>query len=718
MYQATTSSVSAQMPTERNFVIAFQSFELIIDDSALLCIPSMFDEERLQSKGENIMRQVETMKIIAIDYETHLIGNGAVFPKPVCLSWYDGTSTGLLNAKEAEGFLYRHLIDSTIIAHNAVFECGVTITHYPDLANQVFDALDNGRIYCTKINEALWNVQREKALMKLTLADLVQHYFKVDISAGKSEPDAWRLRYSELDGVDISDYPEAARDYAIDDSIWAYKVYKQQQPIGQTLALKSAVYLNLMGAQGFAIDQSRVLLLEQEIWEYLTPRYDFLVQQGFCDYIPKQRQPRKRIKLLTEYIEGLGIDLQQTIKGGTATSGEALASYMTQVDDAVIKAFSELSKYEKIMTAYISHLKDAPKIYSQYSTTKNTGRTSSSGSKLFDSVNIQQIPRTVEAVSYDVRNCFVPRPGFKICSIDYSGLELCSAAHQLYTTVGYSYMRNALNEGDKPTDMHSKLAAKIKKVTYDDFMEHKKEPDYKDARQKAKPINLGFPGGIGYDTMRHLMWRDGIKTRYQVLETARRKTDLYYYLTNIGAPDLRIRRNGKHEYALVQDELVTLKRSIFDLYPELEEFLKETHNKFLTGKMKYVKNEFGEWEEEPMYMYDIYGFKRDWCTYTALCNGYLMQTPSAVGAQKAVNAICRKFYGNADIIPQAFIHDEIVFEIRDLRTDLVEQAANIMIEEMQTVLSSVRIAVEASVSDYWQKADGFWTRAFWCDAQR
>ena len=655
------------------------------------------------------------MNTIAIDFETHLIGNGAVFPKPICLSAYDGNQTYLFNSDEGREFLSKHLNSSLIIAHNAVFECGVIITHYPELADKMFEALDNGLVYCTKVNEAIWNAQREKSIMKLTLAELVFHYFKKDISASKTA-DAWRLRYDELENIPISEWPKEASKYAIDDSIWAYKLYKVQKPIEQGLALKAAVHLNLMGAQGFLIDQERVLLLEKEIWQYLTPRYDLLVAEGYCNKMPNGSY-KKKIKLLKEYVESLGVDLQYTLKGGTATSSEALSAYLTQKDDPILKAFSELSKYEKILTAYISRLKGSKKIYSQYSTTKSTGRTSSSSSNLFDSINIQQIPRTVEAVSYDVRNCFVPREGFKICSIDYSGLELCSAAHQLYTTLGYSYMREALNSGEKPTDMHSKLAAKFKKIPYEEFMLHKSEPEYKSDRQKAKPINLGFPGGIGYDTMRHLMWRDGIKTRFQVLETAKRKNDLYYYLTNLSAPDLRIKRTQKGEYALVQDELVMLKRSIFDLYPELEEFLKEKHNKFLTGKTKYVKNEFDEWEEEPMYMYDIYGFKRDWCTYTALCNGYLMQTPSAIGAQKAMNALIRKYWKHPDVIPQAFIHDECVFEVREGRTDLMEEAAYIMIEEMQNVLSSVRIAVEASVSDYWQKADGYWTKSFWRDAK-
>lgn len=654
---------------------------------------------------------------IAIDFETYLISDGNVFPKPVCLSWYDGKETGLLDREGGRQFLAKHLNKDLLIAHNAVFECGVIVIHYPELTQLVFDALDNDLIYCTKINESLWNIQREKKLMKLTLMDLVAHYYETDISAGKAV-DAWRMRYSELDGIPISEWPKEAVDYAIDDSIWAYKIFNKQVGINQSLALKSAVHLNLMGQEGFNTDQSRVELLEKEIWDYLTPRYDYLVSKDFCYYMPKQRQPRKRMKKLREYIESLDVDFMYTDKGGIATSAEALESYQNQVEDSVLKAFSELSKYEKILTSYIKNLKGNPKIYSQYSTTLNTGRTSSSGSKLFASVNIQQMPRAVEGVTYDVRNCFVPRPGFKICSIDYSGLELCSAAHQLYTTLGYSYMRDALNEGNKPTDMHSKLAAKIKKIPYEQFMEHKKEADYKDARQKAKPINLGFPGGIGYDTMRHLMWRDGIKTNFRVLQTSKRKSDLFYYLTNLAAPDIRIKRMNKVEYALVQDELVMLKRYMYDLYPDLEQFLKETHNRFLTGKKRYVKNDFGEWEEEPMYKYMCHGFTRDWCTYTALCNGFLMQSPSAVGAQKAMIGLNKAFYKCPDVYLQAFIHDEAVFEVRPDRIDLIEEAAYIMINEMSSVLSSVRIAVEASLSDYWQKADGYWTQAFWKDSLR
>jgi len=418
------------------------------------------------------------------------------------------------------------------------------------------------------------------------------------------------------------------------------------------------------------------------------------------------------MKKLKEYAETLGLDLKYTPKGNVKVDGEALEYYLGQKEDPIFRAFSKIADREKILTGYTSRMSSSP-IYSQYSTVKSTGRTSSNGSKLYTSVNIQQMPREVKGVKWDVRNCFVPREGKKLVSIDYAGLELASTAHQLYTVYGRSAMRDTINSGDSPVDMHSMLASRILRMSYEGFMSRKAE--LKDTRTLAKPINLGFPGGIGYDTMRHLLWQAGIKTKFNVLHKDAFKRNLVSLKWALGAEDVRIARLSKTEYALVQDELVTLKRDFFNLYPELEDFLKDRHNRYLTGKTRRVKNEYDEWEEEPMYSYDIHGFKRDWCIYMAFCNGFLMQTPSAIGAKAAVIGVARKYWDNPDLTPLAFIHDEIIFEVTEDRKDLVDDVANIMITEMQNTLKSVRITVEASMMDYWQKADGFWTKQYFKD---
>lgn len=645
--------------------------------------------------------------LVAVDFETYLIDKTAIFPKPVCLSAFNGTEAFLFRGQEMFDYLDKALEEDTIIAHNAVFECGVIIKHFPSLQEKLFNALDEDRIVCTKINEELLDNGREKKVNRYNLAHLVQHYFNEDISAGKGE-DAWRMRYSELENVEH--WPQEAIDYAIDDSIWAYKVHQRQGVLEYKLAVKAAVYLNLIGSTGMLLDNSRVDILKKEVTEYLQPRYNYLIEHDLCVF--DKGKHKKQMKKLAEYISDLEIDKRYTAKGNIKVDGESLDNYLAQLpEDKVLKTFYEISKYEKILSAYLNRMSETDVIYTQYSTTKTSGRSSSNSSSLFPSMNIQQMPRQVPNVSYDVRNCFIPRKGFKLLSIDYAGLELCSTAHQLYKFYNRSKMRDLLNQGDEPTDMHSMLAARLQHVTYEEFIKNKAK--YKDVRQKAKPINLGFPGGIGYEVMRNQLWKDGIKTQYKILHTEEKKRNLHYFLHQLSRPDLRIARTKKNEYALVQDELVLLKRQFFDLYPELEWFLKEGHLKFQDGGVRYVKNDFDEWEEEPTHTYTIAGYTRTGCTYTALCNGYLMQTPAAIGAQHAVCKIVNKYYNHPDVQPLAFIHDELVFEIKEDRKDIVENLAYMMIDEMKKVLSSVRITVEASMMDQWQKEDGFWTEKYW-----
>lgn len=656
---------------------------------------------------------------IAIDFETHLIGPGAIFPKPVCVSAYEEGRDALLFAgmKDMERFLKQLLeSDNIIIAHNATFECGVIYFHFPHLVPLLFKALNAGRIKCTKITEETINVTREKPKYNFSLAGLVLDYFKVDISATKGE-DAWRLRYSELEDVPLEDWPIEATSYAKDDSVWAYKLDEIQKKVESRLSVQSAVYLNIMAAKGMRVDQERVLLLEKEILTFLEPHYKYLIEKGFCSR-QLNNKVKKEVKKLKIHVQELGVELKYTKKGGISTDAEALEFYCNQKEDKVLSSFAEIAVYEKVLTSNIANMKlpeGEENIYTTYATVKTTGRTSSSKSGLFPSLNIQQMPRQVPNVSYDIRNCFIPAEGKKILSIDYAGLELASTAHQLFTVYKKSAMKDLLNSGDSPIDLHSKLAARITDITYEAFMEKKKE--YKDARQLAKPINLGFPGGIGYDTMRHQLWKDGIKTYFEVLHTDKSKKSIqhYYFKFRNEYPDLRMTRLNKNEWALVRDELVKLKRDFFDLYPELERFLKDTHTRYVTGKEKWIKNEYDEWEKEPMYRYDVHGFVRDWCVYTAFCNGFLMQSPSAAGAKKALNAVMYKYHDHPDIRPLAFIHDEILFEVNESRIDLIDDAASIMIDEMQTVLTSVRITVEASLSDFWQKADGYWTKQYFKD---
>ncbi len=760
--------------------------------------------------------------MLAIDFETYLISPEHPAPKPVCISWYDGKNSGLvIGMDNMEKFLSTALKHPLIVAHNMKFESTVIHAWFPRLRPLLDEAFDNERLMCSKVNETLLTCVRDpnrskeeiaaKRSLSLSLAALVLSYFGEDISESKKDPNAWRLRYSELEGVDP--WPQEAIDYAISDSVWSYKLAEIQmsglEGFDMFAPVRAEHYLNVMANYGILVDKDRVLLLEKELKEKILPAQLFLVEKGLMRHVGgefktntsklttfvakavekdalklnksgkvsitksavkkylnfcKTEEARKILDAFHKNVyEGiLDADIEETLKNANirvrvnegfsknskemqaylkenvpkdilkvtakrfiSTKKEDLELYCAGGDEA-LKGLMKIMEYEKVLSAFVSNLKTAnPLIRTEYNGIVKTGRTSSHGSKIYPSVNIQQMPRAVEGVTYDVRNCYVPRPGYKICSIDYSGLELASCASQLYKYFGESNMRDTINAGEEPTDMHSVLAARImsmqekREVTYEEFVANKKQGKYKELRQISKQVNLGFPGGLGYSTTRSLLYKDGIRTKYVILNSSPYERVILTDVKRFQAeePNLRCERTGFREYSLVYDELVSLKAELIALYPELGIFLKEEHEKFKTGEKRRMMNDFGEWEWQEMYSYDIGGFKRDFCTYTEFCNGFLMQSPSAKGAKLALANAVRKYDGTGKVNCLAFIHDEIVFEVKEgpEMLDLVEDMAYIMIDSMQEVLKGVRVSVEADVMDYWKKSGGFYVKSFFKD---
>jgi hypothetical protein len=671
------------------------------------------------------------MQNIAIDYETYLIGDEEPIPRPVCLSYADQHESGLLvGTEQIEKYLKEILeSDKLIIAHNVTFELLVTYYYFPNLRELVIKKLEHGEFFCTQLYQQLLDNLSKKELPDKSLAGLVNVYFEEDISESKKDPDAWRLRYSELDGVSKEDWPKEAIDYAINDSIWALKLHKKQLQINDKLRFKSHIQasfaLNWMAARGIIIDKSRVKILDEELNGILQPNYEKLEQKDFMKR-DKRNKLSKNVKTLREYIGEKYKNLKYTPKNDVQVSGEALDFYLLEQEDEVLELFRKIGVYEKAKTAFVARLKTVNEVIrTNYNAIMRTGRTSSRTSKTYPSVNIQQMPRALKNVTWDIRNCFVPRPGFKLVTIDYNNLELLSCAHQLYSYYGHSNMRDIINSGDSPTDLHSVFACELmssdthKHITYDEYVKHKKDEEYKPYRSKGKPVTLGVPGGMGFDTIRTQFNKEGIKLPYAELvktpyESVARRLVKKYRDTY---PSIRVKRTGIREWSLVVDEIVKLKKILFKLYPELETFLKTDHEKFVNGEFGWTKNDFGEWEKEPYYRYSTMGIKRDYCTYTAFCNAYLMQAPSAVGAKDVCWRAFKEFDESEEVYALAFIHDEIIWEIKDNENLIknVDRCAEIMIDGMKNTLTSVRVAVEVEVKDYWSKDVSLWAKNYWKD---
>lgn len=690
------------------------------------------------------------MRIIAIDYETHLITSKHPAPKPVCLSWASGEESGILLADEIEPFLLKILNSSntTIVAHNMKFEMLVTHEWYPTLREAIWQAYADRRLVCTMVDEKIINNFANKNIQhRFDLATLTNKYLNIDISAGKKNPDAWRLRYNELEGVELINWPQAAIDYSLQDSIYALSIHEHQnvyrKPQLSYKSTRADFVLGLAANRGMAVDSGRVNILNKELIAKLTPNYTYLESMGLGTLCELTGKFKKKLKEFRIYVEENVENVQKTAKGSVKVTNEAMSHYIPKKDahtefKNVLEAFINMSVYEKILSAFIPSLKAAAEgdglIRTNYNPVVSTGRTSSSGSKLYPSANIQQMPRGIEGVTYDVRNCYKARDGFKLVSIDYGGLELGATAHQLQVVYGHSRMKDYLNEGDKPTDLHSRFAAQVmsietgKNITYEHFLEHKKEKEYARYRQICKALNLGFPGGIGYEVMGGQLFKSGVDIPKTVLKDAdglpvmahtEKQATYYMNLGRKSNPNIRTKRIGKRAWIFIIDELVGLKNHYYEMYPEIEKFLKETHNYFLTGDHKMQKNEFDEWEKEPLYKFNIAGMRRNYAMYTQFCNGFLMQSPSAQGAKQMLWEVGYDFRNNEDVELDAFIHDEIVIEVRDNEhfEKNVDKVAKSMIQSMQVVLPSVRINVEAAAMAYWSKdGDGSFDRLYWMDA--
>jgi hypothetical protein len=187
---------------------------------------------------------------------------------------------------------------------------------------------------------------------------------------------------------------------------------------------------------------------------------------------------------------------------------------------------------------------------------------------------------------------------------------------------------------------------------------------------------------------------------------------------NIRVEEVLKRDKSDTEFIFIWDELVGLKNRWLEAFPEMRKFLKETHKDFLTGATKWKPDGFGGFKEEPLYSFTTAGIHRNHATYTEACNAYLMQTPSAVGAKRMLRKFGEKYLFNDNVHLGAFIHDEIIVEVRDDEhfEDNVRDICDLMIDGMQEILPSVRIQVEASGMKYWSKdGDGSFEKLYWKD---
>lgn len=434
------------------------------------------------------------------DLETHLIQPGCTFPPIVCGAIEQksagpngghvalvgrGTTLEWVSACLARG--------APLVGHWIAFDLGCIVAAEPSLAQAVFAHYRAGLVECTQIRSWLIDAAHG-ALGKLggySLSRLHERAFGTALDKGE---DTWRLRYRELDGIPIEQWPEAARTYPISDVQATRRLHDFQEKWrdlydDQHRQAGSAFALALTAGWGLVTDPCKVDAFEMR---YRAELADIDAQVQAAGIIRANgSQDMKRTHALVS--AAYGGSPPTTDKGGVKADKITLAENPAQ--DPILIALSRRKPVQSQLSRGLPILREGI-VHTKYGFAASGRTTSGNGGTVNkddgeDADNVQNLD-----ADSGIRECFVPRPGYVFGSCDFAALELCTFAQIELDLFQSSELANAINRGEDP---HSSFAAVMLDIPYDEAIKRHRDLDeaFEKTRDVCKIGNFGFLGGLG-----------------------------------------------------------------------------------------------------------------------------------------------------------------------------------------------------------------------------
>ena len=445
--------------------------------------------------------------VTSFDTETELIDAGLLAPPLVCLSTCDKQLKPELFHWADALPVFRELLKGNCVGQNVSYDLGVLAAQFPEVLPEIFDALFDSRIVDTRLNERLIDIARGQLdgwkdhhgiyhRRTYSLSALSERY-----GFGAMEKDAWRLRYGELRSLPLTEWPTGALEYAKTDALRTLQVLYQQLNYLEFLEdaaaqTRAAFALHLQSCRGIITDARACDEFIDATKAELERCKKLLQNKQLVDLAGKRKLKLAR-QYMTDVCRERGLEVPMTEPGKDAkdswtpsvcvdaeacrdTGDDVLVAYATYTSANTVLKKAELLKQGSegipLQTAYESLLE--------------TGRTSSRAPMPpMVGQNFQNLPRDSK-----MRQVFVPRPGYVLCSVDYSMAELRTFAQICIWVLGYSKLGEALNAGK---DVHCILAAAMMHKDYEWVMANKRDPEVKRMRSIAKSANFGKLGGLG-----------------------------------------------------------------------------------------------------------------------------------------------------------------------------------------------------------------------------
>lgn len=506
--------------------------------------------------------------MLVFDTETHLIRPGLLAPPLVCVSYARSSNDVRLALREDGTSVVEAALDAgeVLVGHNIAFDFAVLATHRPCLWRKVFQAYADGRVRDTQIRQQLIDIQngclnfpRADGTRGYKLLNLEQHYLGKDRSAEKANPNAWRFRYAELDGLPLQAWPEEAILYAKEDAAGTLVVFCAQTPdfreqdadlingadyedplVDEVNQVRAAWCLHLCSLVGLRTNKAAVDALEMDMRERFITLQRRMVEEGLIrierattkeitegkvDFWDEQEQLlgglgafkyrrnmaaiRARVELA---YEKLGLRAPRTDPTESNPFGQVktdASDTLAYSGDPILEELGEGGPISTILKTFVPTLKRGTEvaINARFNTLVETGRPSCADPNLYN------IPR-----GGGVRECFEARPGYVFCSVDYDCAELRALA-QVCLWLGFDSSLAKFFQRDPYGDPHLEMAAYLLEIESSAAKRRLKSAcwklvpelteagricphcEVKDMRQMSKAFNFGFPGGMGVDTM-------------------------------------------------------------------------------------------------------------------------------------------------------------------------------------------------------------------------
>jgi hypothetical protein len=715
---------------------------------------------------------------LAFDTETELIVDERQIPRLVLASASAGGDANCLLRPEQVGrFILTHP-HAHFVFHNVAFDFWVVDRHLVERGEESarqawWDACDQNRMSDTMLLDQLIELARCDADPRpRDLATIGQLYAGLEIS----KEDPYRLRYGEIIGRDWAEIEEGFFTYAIMDPIVTIHAYRKMMSaahdlmdrvrrscpdlhedaiakfglLSEFVQVKGSVALAQVSRPGMHLDQDLVRATEAALRSELDKaveslrtrcpnlfktRKDRKTGQVVLQYSKQTGAPAKSQKVLQQHLEAIGATLAISIPytaRGLSTSVKVWLRHAKLdpflEDWIAVEELSKLCQFFAGMRASV--------VYPRYRALLRTGRTSCTGP------NIQQVPRDGR-----FRSAFVASPGRFLLAIDYAFIELRTLAAVCLQRYGRSVLADVIRQGIDP---HAYTAAMIQNVPLDKFMNWKdddKEVEingvrkplkrhFKEARQFAKPINFGVPGGLGAASL-----VDYARNTYKVEMTLEQAQAFRAKLINQIYPELGL--------YLAEDDMALLAynlgASVEDLWNSFDR--DRTRRKWVvSGIRNIVRGKPLNSHGKP---YDQGYRDRVWNTLIAFCKDPELR--SLLVQREGCDSLCNRLFRSSVVTLTGrirgginysqcrntpfqglaadgaklalwrliregfsvigFIHDEILIELLDeggyVSQAATERAQAIMCEEMEAVLlGGIQVGCEATLSRCWSKDAG------------